>query len=184
MSFAICSASSSLPIILLKFLAILSTESAVVYIDCLNFGSPIRAFIFAESLLKSAVACSIRAISWSISLLESSRSLFTFSTVEFALNVKSFIWLTVSLSSAIVWSESRVLIFWFVSVRDSAALYCQSIKSAILIGSIIVYFDFCCGYGRTVLSRVEILNFFTLSLQLTASPFIKSGSISPGRFTI
>ena len=56
------------------------------------------------------------------------------------------------------------------------------IKSAILIGSTIVYGDVCIGYGSAELSSGVTLSFFTPST-VTISPFIKLGNLKPGRFT-
>ena len=137
-SSAIFWASSSSPNNLFKLYDSLLNESVVLYILSLNCGSPMNEFKLYDNWLKSVVALSIITISWFISPLESSIKSLSFVIVTLVWPVKELIFWTDIFNSAITWSDSKSLIFLLVSVNDSAALYCQSIKSAILIGSTIV----------------------------------------------
>ena len=79
----------------------------------------------------------------SISSFDESKSSSTFPSVTFDLAVRVSRFAIVIFKSAIVSSVKISLTFLFVSVNVSAALYCQSIKSDNLIGSIIVYGESC-----------------------------------------
>ena len=94
--------------------------------------------MFVASLLKLFETSLINQRTASISFLEVSTSFSVLANVVVACAVKSLKLVTDCLISAIIESFNNSFTILFVSVRDSAALYCKSIKSAILIGSTIV----------------------------------------------